>query len=100
MKASTATADERADAPRTLTGIVVKVEPRSVEAARRWADVQMDRYSWADRAKGVVRIPVATAMEEVLKSREFRSGSLKKSDGRIAPPGRSNSGRGSEGDKP
>ena len=51
-------------------------------------------------AKGIVRIPVATAMEEVLKSREFRSGARKKSDGRIAPPGRSNSGGGSEGDKP
>lgn len=100
MKADTETAHESADATRTLTAIVVKVEPRSVEAARAWADVQMDRYSWADRAKGVVRIPVATAMEEVLKSREFRSVPLKQSDGRIASPGRSNSGRGSGGDTP
>jgi hypothetical protein len=100
MKAATETAHELDDATRILTATVVKVEPRSVEAARAWADVQMDRYSWADRAKGIVRIPVATAMEEVLKSREFRSGARKKSDGRIAPPGRSNSGRGSGGDKP
>jgi len=100
MKAATETAHELADATRMLTATVVKVEPLSVEAARAWADVQMDRYSWADRAKGIVRIPVATAMEEVLKSREFRSGARKKSDGRIAPPGRSNSGRGSGGDKP
>jgi len=100
MKAATETAHELDDATRILTATVVKVEPRSVEAARAWAEVQMDRYSWADRAKGIVRIPVATAMEEVLKSREFRAGARQKSDGRIAPPGRSNSGRGSGGDKP
>ena len=100
MKAATETAHEPADATRMLTATVVKVEPRSVEAARAWADVQMDRYGWADRAKGIVRIPVETAMEEVLKSREFRSGARQKSDGRIARPGRSNSGRRIGGDKP
>ena len=100
MKAATETTQELADATRMLTATVVKVEPRSVEAARAWADVQMDRYSWADRAKGVVGIPVATAMEEILKSREFRSGARQKSEGRIAPPGRSNSGHRIGGDKP
>ena len=100
MKAAAETAHERADAARTLTATLVKVEPRSVAAARELADVQMNRFGWADRDQGIVRIPVGTAMEEVLKSREFRSGARQKSDGRIAPPGRSNSGRGSEGDNP
>lgn len=100
IRAATETAHELADATRIVTSTVVKVEPRSVEAARAWADVQMDRYSWADRTKGIVRIPVAAAMEEVLKSRKFRSDARDKSDGRIAPPERSNSGRGSGRDKP
>ena len=100
VKSTAETAHELPDATRMLTATVVTVEPRSVEAARAWAEVQMDHYGWADRRKGIVRIPVATAMEEVLKSREFRSDARKKSDGRIAPPGRSNSGRGLGGDKP
>jgi hypothetical protein len=90
-------ANELADADQTLIGTVVRLEPRSVAAAREWAEVQMDRYGWADRNKGVARIPVSTAMEQVLRSKEFRPSDKKKSDGRIAPPGRSNSGRGPSG---
>jgi hypothetical protein len=93
-------ASELPDAARMLTATVVKVEPRSVEAARAWATVQMDRYGWVDRQKEIVSIPVATAMEEVLKSKEFRSGQGKTSAGRIAPPGRTNSGRGWGGEPP
>jgi hypothetical protein len=100
LKASPDTAFELAHATRMLTATVVRILPRSPEAARAWADVQMGRYSWADRAKGIVRIPIRAAMEELLKSREFRSGAREKSAGRIAPPGRSNSGRGSGGENP
>jgi hypothetical protein len=92
--------NELVDADQTLVGTVVRLEPRSVAAAREWAEVQMDRYGWADRKKGVARIPVQLAMEEVLRSKEFRPTDKKKSDGRIAPPGRSNSGRGPVGGKP
>ncbi|HWG43990.1 MAG TPA: hypothetical protein VN688_14525 [Gemmataceae bacterium] len=82
-----------------LTATIIKVEPRSVAAAREWAEVQMDRYGWADRQKGVARIPVAVAMEEVLQSAKFRPSDKKKTS-RLTPPTRSNSGRGREKGKP
>lgn len=100
VKSAAETVHELPDATQTMTASVVKVEPRSVEAARAWAEAQMSRYGWADRPKEIVRIPVATAMEEVLKSREFRSEARTKSNGPGVPPGRSNSGRGSKGGKP
>jgi hypothetical protein len=87
-------------APRTLTGTIIKIEPRSVEAARQWAEVQMERYDWADRQKEIARIPVADAMEAVLESKAFRSGDNKKGDGRSTLPTRSSSGRGRGGDRP
>ncbi len=85
---------------KTERGIVVKLEPRNVAAARQWAEVEMERYGWADRGKEVAHIPVAAAMAEVLQSKEFRPTDKKKTAGRIAPPVRSNSGRGSGEDKP
>ncbi len=87
-------------ARQTLTAVILKVEPRSVTAAHEWAEMQMNRYGWADREKGVARIPVAAAMEEVLKSKEFRPPAKKKSTDRLSPPTRSNSGRGMGGHKP
>ena len=81
-----------------LTGTIVRVEPRSVAASREWAEVQMEHYGWADKQRGIARIPVAAAMEEVLKSKEFRPPDKgKKSDGRPTMPARSNSGRGRGG---
>jgi hypothetical protein len=77
----------------TLTGTVLRVEPRSVAAAREWAEVEMNRYGWTDRQKGVAHIPVSEAMEEVLRSKEFQP-PKKKRDGSAVPPTRSNSGRG------
>jgi hypothetical protein len=78
---------------------IVRVEPRSVAAAREWAEVQMERYGWAEKQHGIARIPVAAAMEEVLKSKEFRPPDKgKKSDGRPMMPTRSNSGRGRGGE--
>jgi hypothetical protein len=88
------------DATRVLNATVVKIEPRSVAAARVWAEVQLDRYGWADRPKEIARIPIALAMAEVLKSKEFRSDNTTKGAGRTALPVRSNSGRGSAGDRP
>jgi hypothetical protein len=84
--------------PPLLEGI--RIEPRGVEAARQRAEARMNRYGWADRQQDVAHIPVAVAMEEVLQSKAFRPSEKKKSDGRIAPPARSNSGRGTEGGKP
>ena len=76
----------------TLTGTVLRVEPRSVAAARKWAEVEMNRYGWTDRQKSVVHIPVSEAMEEVLRSKEFQP-PKKKNSGSSVPPTRSNSGR-------
>lgn len=85
---------ELPDTTRTLTGTVAKLEPRSIAAAREWAEVQMHRSGWTDRDKGIVHVPIEQAMEEVLKSKEFRSrDGKKKGDGRLTLPTRSNSGR-------
>jgi hypothetical protein len=97
---SEAAGPEMPEATRTLSGVVLKVRPHSVAALREWAEVQMERYGWADRKKDVVRIPVAAAMEEVLKSKAFRPADKKKGDGSLTPPTRSNSGRGMGGRKP
>jgi hypothetical protein len=77
-----------------LTATVLRIDPRGVAAAREWAEVQMNRYGWADRQKGVAHIPVAEAMEQVLRSKEFQP--PKKKGGSSVPPTRSNSGRGKE----
>jgi hypothetical protein len=99
LEAKTKAGPELPDATRTLTATILKVEPRSVAAAREWAEVQMNRYGWADRPKGIARIPVDEAMKEVLKT-EFRPSGKNKKTGRLVPPTRSNSGRGMGGDKP
>jgi hypothetical protein len=82
----------------TLTATVLLIEPRSVAAARQWAEVQMERYSWADRKKEVARIPVTAAMDEVLKEKEFQP-PKKKNDRPLTAPTRTNSGRGTEEEK-
>jgi hypothetical protein len=61
------------DASRTLDGTIIRIEPRSINAARQWAEVQMGRYGWIDRNKEIVHVPIEKAMEEVLKSKEFRA---------------------------
>ncbi len=88
--------DEHAlpQATQTLTATVLRIEPRSVAAAREWAEVQMNRYGWADQQKKVARIPVAEAMEQILRSKEFQP--PKKKGAASVPPTRSNSGRGKE----
>lgn len=89
---------ELPDAMRFFSGEIIKIEPRSIAASREWAEAQMGRYGWTDRDKGIVHIPVENAMEDVLKSKEFRSdGNKKKGDGRLSLPTRSNSGRLSAG---
>lgn len=94
VKSDTKTEPELPDATRTLTATVVRLVPRSTAAAREWAEVQMERYGWADRRKEIVHVPIEQAMEDVLKSKEFRSeGGKKKGDGRMAMPTRSSSGR-------
>lgn len=98
VKADTKAEPELPNATRTLTGTVAKLEPRSIAASREWAEVQMDRYGWTDRPKGIAHIPVEQAMEKVLKSDEFRSeGGKKKGDGRRPLPTRSSSGRSTRG---
>lgn len=92
-------AESLAHESHVFTGAIVRVEPRSVAAAREWAEVQMKRYGWAEKQRGIARIPVAAAMEEVLKSKEFRPPDKgKKSDGLPTMPARSNSGRGRGGE--
>ena len=81
------------DVTQTVDGTVERIVPRSPIASREWADAQKDRFGWIDRDKGIVHVPLDAAMDEVLKSGEFRSEKGKKSDGRIALPSRSNSGR-------
>jgi hypothetical protein len=101
VKAEKKAEPELPEVSRTLTGTVVKVEPRSIAAAREWAEVQKDRYGWMDRQKEIVHIPVERAMEEVLRSSEFHSKNGKKrGDGRTASPTRSSSGREPRGSKP
>src|SRR5262245_32218019 len=70
VKAEKKAEPELPDDTRTLTGTVVKVEPRSIAAAREWAEVQKDRYGWMDRQKKIVHIPIEQAMKEVLQSPE------------------------------
>jgi len=69
---------ELPDASRTLNGEIIRIEPRSIAAARDWAEVQMEHFGWIDRDKGIVHIPVEKAMDEVLRSKEFGSMSSKK----------------------
>ncbi len=76
---------ELPDSSRTLNGEIIRIEPRSIAAARDWAEVQMEQYGWIDRAKGIVHIPVEKAMEEVLRSKEFGSA---KANGRRQPAGK------------
>jgi hypothetical protein len=59
------------DASRTLNGEIIRIEPRSIAAARDWAEVQMEHYGWIDREKEIVHIPVEKAMEQVLRSKEL-----------------------------
>jgi hypothetical protein len=94
VKAEKKADPELPDVTRMLTGTVVKIEPRSIEDARKWADVQMHRYGWMDRQKEIVHVPVEQAMKEVLQSSEFHSkDGKKKDDGRPVSPTRSSSGR-------
>lgn len=58
---------------RTLNCTILKIEPRGIAEARDWAEVRRQSYGWIDREKGIVHIPVETAMEEVLRTREFES---------------------------
>lgn len=62
---------ELADVSQTLNGEILRIEPRSIAAARDWAEVQMEHYGWIDRDKEIVHIPVEKAMEEVLRSKEL-----------------------------
>jgi hypothetical protein len=72
MKAEQKKAEaELPDASRTLNGEIIRIEPRSIAAARDWAKVQMEHYGWIDRKKEIVHIPVEKAMEEVLRSKEL-----------------------------
>ncbi|MHB1423390.1 MAG: hypothetical protein ACYC3I_09405 [Gemmataceae bacterium] len=64
---------ELPDASRTLDCEILKIEPRSIAAAREWAEVQMKQYGWIDREKEIVHVPIERAMEEVLRSKEFRA---------------------------
>jgi hypothetical protein len=66
------------DVSRTLDGKIIRIEPRSISDARRWAEVQMQNYGWIDRQKQIVHIPVEKAMEEVLRTKEFGSPKDKK----------------------
>jgi hypothetical protein len=72
----------------------------SIAAARQRAEALLDSFGWADRQKEVARIPIALAMEEVLKSKEFRSEKSKNGAGRDAPLSRANSGRKATGGRP
>jgi hypothetical protein len=98
VKSRVEAAHEWPDTARTLTAAVVKIEPRGIEAAREWAEVQMDRYGWVDRQKSVARIPITTAMEEILHSREFPKKAKGTSNVRL--PSRSNSGQSEGREKP
>jgi hypothetical protein len=64
---------ELPDVSRTLNGEIIRIEPRSIAAARDWAEVQMERYGWIDRDKEIIHIPVEKAMEQVLSSKELGS---------------------------
>ncbi|HEY7327223.1 MAG TPA: hypothetical protein VH592_06280 [Gemmataceae bacterium] len=66
------------DVSRTLNGKIIRIEPRSIAAARDWAEEQMQQYGWIDREKQIVHIPVEKAMEEVLRTKELGSSNNKK----------------------
>jgi hypothetical protein len=66
------------DVSQTLNGKIIRIEPRSIAAARDWAEVQMQQYGWIDREKQIVHIPVEKAMEEVLRTKELGSQNNKK----------------------
>lgn len=68
---------ELPDVSRTLNAAIIKIEPRGIAEARKWAEVQMQRYGWIDGQKEIVHIPVEKAMEQVLRSKEFGSASDK-----------------------
>jgi len=57
--------------PPHLEGIERDNSPSNIAAARRQAEEQIGRYGWIDREKGIVRIPVEKAMEQVLRTKEF-----------------------------
>lgn len=83
-----------------LEGIEREGRANSIAAARQRFEARMKRYGWIDRDKGIVHVPIEKAMEDVLQWKEFRTeGKQKKSDGRLALPGRSNSGREAAGGK-
>lgn len=63
---------------RTFNAEIIKIEPRSIADARKWAEVQSERYGWIDREKEIVHIPVDKAMEEVLRSEKARAAAKKK----------------------
>jgi hypothetical protein len=42
-------------------------EPADLKAVRREEEQVLDSYAWVDKARGIVRIPVARAMELVAK---------------------------------
>lgn len=89
---------ERQEVSRTLNGEIIKLEPQDVAAAREWAERQSRRYGWIDRDKGIVHIPIARAMQEVLQTKEFRAdGDKKKGEGRTPLPTRASSGRAATG---
>jgi hypothetical protein len=91
---------ELPDATRTINGTILRIEAHSIGTAREWAEAQMERYGWIDREKGIVHIPIDRAMDEVLKSKEFRPAkNQKKGEGRLALPSRSSSGRETVGGK-
>lgn len=69
---------ELPEASRTFNSEIIKIEPRSIAAARDWAEMQGKSYGWIDRDKEIVHIPVEKAMEEVLRSKQFGSAANKK----------------------
>lgn len=69
---------ELPDVTRTVNGKILKIEPRSIAAARAWAEVQMERSGWIDRQKEIVHVPIDKAMEQVLRSKELGGPNNKK----------------------
>jgi hypothetical protein len=92
---------ELPDTVRTLNATLIKIEPRSIAAARAWAEAQKDKYGWIDRKQEIVHIPIDQAIDSVLESKEFRPAKGKiKDGGRFALPTRSSSGRSTAGGQP
>ncbi len=98
---TTISVDDGADSFRSVWATILKIEPRSIAAAREWAEARMNRYGWIDREKRIAHIPIHKAMDTVLDSDEFRGDAKnpkRRNLGRV--PSRANSGRGTEGGKP